>query len=86
MIARYTSLITRFFRDILKNVSVLTNTLLKLNLQKLNEFLRIFEIIKQNFSSITKRKKLFPCTCFVLDSDIILEKMNQKLPFGGLIR
>ena len=56
-----------------------------MNVQKLNEILRIFEIIKQDFSSNTKRKNLFLCTCIVLDPDINLKEMDQKFPFGGLI-
>ena len=56
-----------------------------MNVQKLNEILRIFEIIRQNFSSNTKRKKLFLCTCFDLDPDINLKEMDQKFLFGGLI-
>ena len=47
-----------------------------MNVQKLNEILRIFEIIKQG---------LFLCTCIVLDPDINLKEMDQKFPFGGLI-
>ena len=56
-----------------------------MNVQKLNEILRIFEIISQDFSSNTKRKNLFFCTCIVLDPDINLKEMDQKFPFGGLI-
>ena len=55
-----------------------------MNVQKLNEILRIFEIIKQVFSSNTKRKNLFPFTCIVLDPDINLKEMDQNF-FGGLI-
>ena len=47
----------------------------------LNETLRVFEIIRQNFSSNTKRKNLFLCTCFVFDPDINLKEMDQKLFF-----
>ena len=57
-----------------------------MNVQKINEILRVFEIIKQDFSSNTKRKKLFLCTCFVLDPDINLKELDQKFSFGGLIR
>ena len=56
-----------------------------MNVQNLNEILRIFEIIKQDFSSITKRKNLFLCTCIILDPDINLKELDQKFPFGGLI-
>ena len=56
-----------------------------MNVQKLNEILRVFEIIRQDFSSYTKRKNLFLCTCIVLDPDICLKEMNQNIPFGGLI-
>ena len=56
-----------------------------MNVQKLNEILRVFEIIRQDFSSNTKRKNLFLCTCIVLDPDINLKEMDQKFPFGGLI-
>ena len=56
-----------------------------MNVQKLNEILRVFEIIRQDFSSNTKRKNLFLCTCIVLDADINLKEMDQKFPFGGLI-
>ena len=41
--------------------------------------------MKQDFSSNTKRKNLFLCTCIVLDPDINLKEMDQKFPFGGLI-
>ena len=56
-----------------------------MNVQKLNEILRVFEIIKQDFSSNTKRKTLFLCTCIVLDPDINLKEMDQKFTFGRLI-
>ena len=56
-----------------------------MNVQKLNEILRVFEIIRQDFSSNTKRKNLFLCTCIVLDPDINLKEMDQKFPCGGLI-
>ena len=56
-----------------------------MNVQMLNEILRIFEIIKQDFSSNTKRKNLFLCTCIVLDPNINLNEIDQKFPFGGLI-
>ena len=56
-----------------------------MNVQKVNEILRVFEIIRQDFSSNTKRKNLFLCTCIVLDPDKKLKKMDQKFPFGGLI-
>ena len=56
-----------------------------MNVQKLNEFLRIFEIVKQEFPSNKKRKNLFLCTCIVLEPDINLKEMDQKFPFGGLI-
>ena len=56
-----------------------------MKVQKLNETLRVFEIISQDFSSNTKRKNLFLCTCIVLDPDINLKEMDQKFPFGGLI-
>ena len=52
---------------------------------KFNEILRIFEIIKQDFSSNTKRKKLFLCTFIVLDPEINLKEIDQKYPFRGLI-
>ena len=51
----------------------------------MNEILRIFEIMKQDFASNTKRKNLFLCTCIVSDPDINLKEMDQKFPFGGLI-
>ena len=56
-----------------------------MNVQKLNEILRDFETIRQDFSSNTKRKNLFLCTCIVLDPDKNLKEMDQKFPFGGLI-
>ena len=56
-----------------------------MNVQKLNEILRNFDLIKYKFSSNTKRKNRFLCTCFVLDPNINLKEMDQKLPFGGLI-
>ena len=45
----------------------------------------IFEIIKQDFPSKTKSKKLSLFTCIVLDPDINSKELDQKLPFGGLI-
>ena len=51
----------------------------------MNEILRVFEIIRQDFSSNTKRKNLFLCTCIFLDPDINLKEMDQKFPFDGLI-
>ena len=56
-----------------------------MNVQKLNEILRIFKIIKQEFPSNSRRKNLFLCTCNVLDPDINLKDMDTKFPFGGLI-
>ena len=56
-----------------------------MNVQKLNEVLRYFDLIKHDFSSNTKRKKYFLCTCIVLDPNINLKEMDQKFPFGGLI-
>ena len=56
-----------------------------MNIQKLNEILRVFEIIRQDFSSNTKKKNLFLCTCIVLDPDINLKEVDPKFPFGGLI-
>ena len=51
----------------------------------MNETLRNFDLIKYEFSSNTKRKHYFLCTCFVLDPNINLEERDQKFPFGGLI-
>ena len=56
-----------------------------MNVQKLKEILRVFEIFRQDFSSNTKRNNLFLCTCIVLDPDINLKEMDQKFPYGGLI-
>ena len=56
-----------------------------MNVQKLNEILRNFDLIKFDFSSNTKRKNYFLCTCFVLVPNINLKEMDQKFPFGGLI-
>ena len=56
-----------------------------MNVQKSKEVLRVFEIIRQDFSSSTKRKNLFLSTCIVLDPDINLNEMDQKFSFGGLI-
>ena len=56
-----------------------------MNVQKLNEVLRNFDLIKHDFSSNTKRKNYFLCTCIVLDPNINLKEMDQKLRFGGLI-
>ena len=56
-----------------------------MNVQKLNEVLRNFDLIKHDFSSNTKRKNYFLCTCIILDSNINLKEMDQKFPFGGLI-
>ena len=57
-----------------------------MNVQKLKEILRNFDLIKHDFSSNTKRKNYSLCTCIVLDPNINLKEMDQKLPFGGLIR
>ena len=54
-----------------------------MNVQKLIEIPRIFEIIRQDFSSNTKRKNIFLCTCIVLEPDIHFKEMEQK--FGVLI-
>ena len=56
-----------------------------MNVQKLNEILRNFDLIKYDFSSNTKRKNYFLCTCIVLDPNINLKEMDQKFLFGGLI-
>ena len=56
-----------------------------MKVQKLNEILRTFEIIKQEFPSKTKRINVFLCTCFVLDPNINLKEMDQKFHFEGLI-
>ena len=56
-----------------------------MNVQKLSEILRIFEIIKQAFPSNMKKKHLYLCTCIVLNPDINLKEMDQKFPFGYLI-
>ena len=56
-----------------------------MNVQKLNGILRNFDLIKHDFSSNTKRKNYFLCTCIDLDPNINLKEMNQKFPFGGLI-
>ena len=52
-----------------------------MNVQKLNENLRIFEIIEQDFSSNTKN--IFCFTCIVLNPDSSLKK-EPKSFFGGL--
>ena len=56
-----------------------------MTIQKMNANLGIFEIIKQDFPSKTKRKKLSLFTCFVLDPDINSKELDQKFPFGRLI-
>ena len=56
-----------------------------MNVQKLNEILRNFVLIKHDFSSNTKRKNYFLCTCIVLDPNINLKKKDKKFLFGGLI-
>ena len=55
------------------------------DVQKLNEILKNFDLIKHDISSNTKRKNYFPCTCIVLDPNINLKEMDQKFPFGDLI-
>ena len=59
-----------------------------MNVQKLKKVPRVFEIIKQDqdFSSCTTIKKFFRCTSIVLDPDINLKQLDQKFPFGSLIR
>ena len=42
-------------------------------------------MIYHDFSSNTKRKNYFLCTCIVLEPNISLKEMDQKFPFGGLI-
>ena len=56
-----------------------------MNVKKLNEILRNFYLIKFDFSSNTKRKNYFLCTCFVLNPNINLKEKDQKFPFGGRI-
>ena len=56
-----------------------------MNLEKLNQILRVFEIIKQDFSSNTKRKNLFLCTCVVLDPDISLKEVEKKIFLENLL-
>ena len=56
-----------------------------MNVQKLNEILRNFDLLKYDLSSNTKRKKYFLCNCIVLDPNINLKEMDQKFSFGGLI-
>ena len=50
-----------------KLVSLLTNVLMEITIEKLKELLRIFEITKQYFKSNTEKRKLIFCTCFSLD-------------------
>ena len=54
-----------------------------MNIQKLNEILRNFKLIKQEFSSNTKKISSF--TCIVLDPNINLKEMVQNFSSGGLI-
>ena len=68
-----------------KLVSLLTNALYKMNILKLKEILRNFDLIKHDFSSNTKRKNFFLCTGNVLNPNINLKEMDQKFPFGCLI-
>ena len=56
-----------------------------MNVQKLNEIIRNFDLIKFEFSSNTNTKNYFICTCIILDPNINLKEMDQKFPFGGLI-
>ena len=56
-----------------------------MNVQKLKENVRFFKIIKQNFSSNTKRKKLFRCTSIILNPDTKMKKMDQNTSLGVLI-
>ena len=55
-----------------------------MNVQKLNENHRNFDLIEHDFSSNTKRKNFF-VPVLVLDPNINLKEMDQKFPFGGLI-
>ena len=56
-----------------------------MNVQKLNENLRNFDLIKHDFSSNTKRKNYSLCTSIVLDPNINLKEIDQKFPFGVVI-
>ena len=56
-----------------------------MNVQKLTETLKKFDLTKHDFSSNTERKKYFLCTCIVLDQNINLKEMDQKFSFGSLI-
>ena len=56
-----------------------------MNVQKLNGILRIFDSIEHDFSSNTKGKNYFLCTCIVLDQNINSKEMEQKFSFEGLI-
>ena len=56
-----------------------------MNFQKLVLILGNFILNKHDFSSNTKRKNYFLCTCIVLDPKINLKEMDHKFPFGGLL-
>ena len=46
--------------------------------------LRILELSKHEFSSERKQKTYLHCTCFVLDPNISLKGMDQKIHFNWL--
>ena len=56
-----------------------------MNVQKMSEILRSFDLIKYDFSSNKQIKNYFLCTCIVLDPNINLKEMDKKFSFGGLI-
>ena len=55
-----------------------------MNVEKLNENLRNFDLIVHDFLSNTKIKNYFLCSCIVLDPNISLKEKDQ-ISFGFLI-
>ena len=49
---------------------------------ELNKILRNFDLTKFDFSSNTKRKNNFFCTCIVLDPNINVKKMDKNFLLG----
>ena len=64
-------------RDIHEICVIFDEYTVKVIVRRLKECLKFFNVIKQNFSSITKTIYI-NCTCFVSDPDVFLQKMDKN--------
>ena len=56
-----------------------------MNVQKMIENLRNFDLTKHYFSSKTKREKLLYLYLYRFEYEHMFEKIGQKFPFWGLV-